>query len=137
MAHGSRDSVFAYQDKPNRVHKDHTPRQPTNTMHTNQHKTAARRHALAQVSPTQEVAAPVRETPVRDSLLRLPQVCKITCLSKSTIYLLAAKGDFPVGIRVSPRCVAWSAKAVHDWVDEQVRKAEGKNRPAAIAKGSA
>ena len=40
-------------------------------------------------------------------LLRLPEVCAITGLSKNTIIRLVKDKLFPAPIRISPRAVAW------------------------------
>ena len=52
--------------------------------------------------------------------MRRPAVQAITGLSRSSIYDMMSKGEFPRPIRIGKRAVAWSEKAVADWL---------KNRP--------
>lgn len=56
----------------------------------------------------------------RDRLLRLAEVESITGLKKSTIYAMMKRGDFPPGSRRTPRCVAWSERAVLQWVNDRI-----------------
>ena len=52
-------------------------------------------------------------------LLRLPDVQRITSLSRSTIYDLMQKGAFPKQRPIKhSRSVVWDAQAVRNWVDE-------------------
>ncbi|UPH91354.1 AlpA family transcriptional regulator [Synechococcus sp. NB0720_010] len=53
-------------------------------------------------------------------LLRLPEVKKRTGLSKSTIYARIAQGSFPKQVVLGPRIVAWSEKAINNWIEEQI-----------------
>lgn len=49
-------------------------------------------------------------------ILRRKQVEEITGLSRSAIYALMAKGDFPRPAKLSARAVGWSASAVDHWI---------------------
>jgi len=60
------------------------------------------------------------------SILRFPKVKEATGLSKSHIYGLIAKGEFPAPVRLSARAVGWQSDAVNDWLT---------NRPSARAEG--
>ena len=52
-------------------------------------------------------------------LLRLPEVQRITSLSRSTIYDLMQRGAFPKQRQIKhSRLVVWDAQAVRQWVDE-------------------
>jgi prophage regulatory protein len=55
-----------------------------------------------------------------DVLFRLPRVRQVTGLSRSTIYLLVSRGQFPPPVRLSERAVGWPASAVHGWVQERI-----------------
>ena len=57
------------------------------------------------------------------SLLRLPDVLKRTALSRSTLYDLIKKGQFPRQIQLSIRCVGWSEDEVHDWILKRLEAA--------------
>lgn len=47
--------------------------------------------------------------------LRLPQVLALTGLSKTTIYSLAQRGEFPRPIALSPRTSAWPEHLINEW----------------------
>lgn len=49
-------------------------------------------------------------------LLRIQQVAEMTTLSRSTIYRLIAKGEFPKGKNLSSRTVVWDESDVIDWI---------------------
>jgi prophage regulatory protein len=49
-------------------------------------------------------------------LLRLPDVMRLTGLSRTTLYRLIDKGQFPRQINISVRAVAWRASEVEAWI---------------------
>ena len=55
------------------------------------------------------------------SLLRLPDVRKVTGLSRSSIYRLESTGDFPKRVRLSERACAWRENELLDWIDSRPR----------------
>lgn len=57
--------------------------------------------------------------------LRLPQVAEITGLSKTHIYRLIQRGQFPTPARLSERVVAWDEAAVNAWLSERFAAAGG------------
>ncbi len=50
------------------------------------------------------------------SILRLPDVRKRVGLSKSQIYALIARGEFPKQLRLSARASGWHESAITAWV---------------------
>jgi prophage regulatory protein len=50
-------------------------------------------------------------------LLRLPDVIRRTGLSRSTLYSLERRNDFPLRVKLSPGCSAWSAEEVEIWIN--------------------
>ncbi len=52
----------------------------------------------------------------KDNLLRLPEVTRRTCLSRTTIYRRIAEGAFPAAVQISPSMVAWYESEIDDWV---------------------
>ena len=48
--------------------------------------------------------------------LRRRSVEEITGLSRSTIYLLMSKGQFPRPIKLTAKAVAWSEASIVDWL---------------------
>jgi prophage regulatory protein len=51
--------------------------------------------------------------------LRLPLVVESTGLSKTQIYRLMQRGQFPLPARLSERVVAWDSSAVNAWLAER------------------
>lgn len=58
-----------------------------------------------------------------DTLLRRPQVERITGLSRSTIYDWIKKGDFPAPVKLGARLVAWRESDVTAWLESCQTKA--------------
>ena len=54
-------------------------------------------------------------------LLRFPVVRERTGLSRSTIWRLERRGEFPRHHRIAPNVVAWLEEEISDWIDERVR----------------
>lgn len=54
------------------------------------------------------------------SVLRLPEVKNRTGLSRSTIYLRVAKGNFPKPVSLGGRAVGWVEAEVTQWLQDQV-----------------
>jgi prophage regulatory protein len=52
--------------------------------------------------------------------LRLPEVMNITGLSRSTVYRLAGRGEFPEQFKLSTRTAAWDAAEVQQWMADKV-----------------
>ena len=48
--------------------------------------------------------------------LTLPEVSKLTKLSRSSIYRLANEGKFPMPLKWGSRAVRWSAREVEHWM---------------------
>lgn len=55
-----------------------------------------------------------------NKLVSLADVIRWTTLSKAAIYKGILDKTFPPQIKLSKRRVAWSAKAIEDWVDAQI-----------------
>lgn len=59
-------------------------------------------------------------------LLRRKEVQARTGLPTSSLYALIKKGQFPTGVKLSAKAVAWSSEAVQTWVDSRVASAESR-----------
>lgn len=59
--------------------------------------------------------------------LRLRQVADRTGLSKTHIYRLIQRGQFPVPAQLSERVVAWDEAAINAWLVERFASAGGAN----------
>jgi prophage regulatory protein len=51
--------------------------------------------------------------------LTLKEVMKLTSLSKSSIYSLMAKNQFPAQIRITPRRVVWRQIEIFSWIESK------------------
>ena len=56
-----------------------------------------------------------------DRLLRLPEVVRMTGLSKNTIYRYMDAGIFPHSVRLGPNAVGWRESEVQQWIAERAR----------------
>jgi prophage regulatory protein len=54
------------------------------------------------------------------TVLRLPTVKARTGLSRSTIYLRVAAGEFPKPIRLGPRAVGWIDAEIEQWLSARI-----------------
>lgn len=53
-------------------------------------------------------------------ILRRKQVQELTGLSRSTIYLRIAQGNFPKAISLGARAVGWLESEIEEWVITRV-----------------
>jgi prophage regulatory protein len=56
--------------------------------------------------------------------LRRPAVEAMTGLSRSTIYDLMAKGEFPKPVKLTAKAVAWPESAIADWLASRANKTD-------------
>jgi prophage regulatory protein len=56
----------------------------------------------------------------RQKISRLPDVIGQTGLSRSTLYELIRRGDFPRQIRLGPRAVGWVDSDIDDWIRRRI-----------------
>ena len=54
-------------------------------------------------------------------LIRLSEVIQRTGLSRSTIYLLISRNQFPRPVHISERAVAWSSIVVQSWIEAKLK----------------
>ena len=52
-----------------------------------------------------------------DKLLRQPAVTEITTLSRSALYELMARGEFPRPLKIGAQAVAWKQSEVLAWLE--------------------
>jgi prophage regulatory protein len=55
--------------------------------------------------------------------LRRPAVEEITGLSRTTIYALMARGEFPKPIKLTGKAVAWPESKIAAWLAERAQVA--------------
>lgn len=52
----------------------------------------------------------------RSDVIRLPDVMRRVCLSKSTIYKTIHAGTFPAPVHLGKRAVAWRQADIDNWI---------------------
>lgn len=60
-------------------------------------------------------------------LIRLPEVMRLTGLSRSLIYLLISQGTFPQQIELNKRTAAWLESEILFWIEERISLARQTN----------
>ena len=60
------------------------------------------------------------------SLLRLREVCRRTCKSRSEIYRRIAAGDFPQPVKLGERASAWPEHEVNAWIASRIAARDAK-----------
>ena len=58
---------------------------------------------------------------MKENLIRLREVMKITGFGRSQIYKLINIGEFPKQIQISPGSVAWLESELETWMRERIR----------------
>lgn len=59
---------------------------------------------------------------IKDHIIRLPDVQKITGLSRSTLYKRVKEKTFPDRIELGARAVGWRASEIYEWLNCRQRK---------------
>ena len=57
-----------------------------------------------------------KDVSMTDKILRRPAVEEITGLSRSTMYRMIQRGDFPKPANIGARAVGWRESAVSEWL---------------------
>ena len=52
-----------------------------------------------------------------NNIIRLPRTIQKTGLSRSTIYALLSRGEFPKQIKLSPRTMGWLEGDIDLWIE--------------------
>ncbi|AGG75686.1 MULTISPECIES: helix-turn-helix transcriptional regulator [Sinorhizobium] len=56
-----------------------------------------------------------------NNLMTIQQVCKATSLSRTTLWRLQQRGDFPKGMRLSSSRVAYAIPEIEKWIASRPR----------------
>lgn len=81
-------------------------------------------HAIS--SPPAPAAPLYRDVPYpRDRFMRLPEVINTCGLSRSTIYDLISREQFPSQISLSGKNVAWLASEIDGWMQSRIAQRSG------------
>lgn len=60
------------------------------------------------------------------NLLRLPAVMAATGLNRTRVYSLQREGQFPRGVKISARSVAWPSAEISAWIAERIAERDAK-----------
>jgi prophage regulatory protein len=52
-----------------------------------------------------------------DPIIRIPLLTKILSISRTSIYRMVARGEFPPPIRLTSRSIGWRKSVVKTWVN--------------------
>ena len=63
-------------------------------------------------------------------LLRIHEVTKLTGLSRSSIYKQMQLKNFPKGVKITSRSIAWPSEEIDLWVSERIAQRGGHNEQA-------
>lgn len=56
---------------------------------------------------------------MQDRIIRLPEVLRITGLSRTSLYRLKKKGQFPSSIKLGDWMVGWWESEVYTWLNNR------------------
>lgn len=70
--------------------------------------------------PTTDLTTPRRAPAGTIQVLRLPQVCRMTGLSRSSIYQMEAEKRFPRRVKIGTRSVGWIESEVQTWLRQRI-----------------
>jgi prophage regulatory protein len=57
-------------------------------------------------------------------LIRLKSVLSRTGLTRSTLYLMMERNEFPRPLKIAERCVAWPENEIDGWIDSKIADRE-------------
>lgn len=57
---------------------------------------------------------------MNSGIARLPEVMKLTGLSKSTIYAMIEADEFPKQVGLGGRAVGWLREEIWDWINKRI-----------------
>lgn len=57
---------------------------------------------------------------ITTALLARQAVQSKTTLSRSSLYAMIARGEFPAPIKITGRRVAWTETSVNDWIQSRI-----------------
>lgn len=67
---------------------------------------------------------PLHVAQLKDALLNVKTVQKITGLSRSTLHAKVKGGTFPAPIKLSARCIRWTSQSIQQWIQSLATSAQ-------------
>ena len=58
-----------------------------------------------------------------NTLMTIQQVTEATSLSRTTIWRLQQRGEFPKGIKISTSRIAYPVTVINEWIEKRVSEA--------------
>jgi prophage regulatory protein len=55
-----------------------------------------------------------------NTLMTIQQVTKVTSLSRTTIWRMQQRGEFPKGIKISEARVAYPVAEINEWIEKRI-----------------
>lgn len=55
--------------------------------------------------------------------IKIEDVLQMTCLSRTTLYSLIKKGDFPAQIKIGNRISVWHEGSIKIWMNDKINGA--------------
>ena len=52
-------------------------------------------------------------------IIRLPELLRLTGMSRATIYRWLGKGEFPKPLQLGPNSIGWRADVVAEWLESR------------------
>lgn len=65
---------------------------------------------------TKALLALLEQEVAKPRIMKLPEVCEITGLSKPSIYRLMSQKKFPLAKKTGSRAVGWLSPSIFDWL---------------------
>lgn len=56
-------------------------------------------------------------------IYRRPEIETLTGLSRSTIYAMMSRGEFPRPVKLTGKAVGWTDAAISEWMDSREQAA--------------
>ena len=64
----------------------------------------------------------------RGRLMKIDEVLNICAVSRSRMYEMVARGEFPSPVRVGARAVAWRQREILEWIESHPQAMNTANR---------
>lgn len=65
---------------------------------------------------------------VKNRFIRLPEVLNLVGLSRSHLYALVGKKQFPKPVKLGIRSTAWLESEVHEWIETRTTESRLGNK---------
>jgi prophage regulatory protein len=79
--------------------------------------------------------SPQRQRRRHGRILRSRAVCELCGLSRSTIWRMIARDEFPKPFAITAGTTGWSEVEILDWIDGRVERRSSKEQPESEAEG--